>query len=186
MAKLSGTSHAEELNSLFLQLSARLRAQIVAETAQRYKQHVRVCDSLGLAPANALRFCTEIAEQIHRDIYDPHHKLTPANDAGCQRLLDEVFVRAQRLEQLEEWHAQYMLACEIFKMPAYSLALILDAVGHERTPLNLERESLQRQAERINEIVANYVRRAGRKENPRWFARRRKNKPSKVFNKYAD
>jgi hypothetical protein len=147
---------------------------------------VAACARLGFNPESIIRFCEEIADEIKRGTYQEPARLEPIHDDGCRKLLIEIFVTAERLDKLRAWHSQYALACEIAKLPAYALDLILDAVHHTPSFPDLRSQPLLTQAEQINAIVNDYVKRAGRKENPRWYARRAKSKRSKVFNKYVD
>jgi hypothetical protein len=90
------------------------------------------------------------------------------------------------MTRLNEWHQRYVTACNSAGLRAYALQLILDAVNAATIPFSLSNESLSTQTERINALVADYVKAANRKENPQWFARSpQRKKPSKKFNKYA-
>ena len=145
------------------------------------------CARLGFNPEPIIRFSEEIADEIKRGTYEKPDRLAPIHDDGCRKLLVEIFVTAERLEKLRGWHSQYVLACEIGSHPAYALDLILDAVHHTPNFPDLRNQPLLTQAEQINAIVNDYVKRAGRKDNPRWYARKpAKSKRSKLFNKYAD
>jgi len=156
------------------------------EALKRYKLHTDACQKTGIQPDDFSKFVVEISEQMVAGIYEPQHRLTEVNNDGCQKLLQAIVIRAQQMVRLNEWHQRYITACKDAGVRAYALQLILDAVNAAATPLHLSNESLSTQTERINALVAEYVKVTGRKENPRWFARApQRVKPSKKFNKYA-
>jgi EAL domain-containing protein (putative c-di-GMP-specific phosphodiesterase class I) len=150
-------------------------------------RHLKSCQESGLEPGDTKRFVLEIAEQVRCGIYESPQPLTQLNDDGCKRLLDAVCVSAQRMSRLQQWHQEYVRACQDNQMRAYALRLILDAVSAAGATFSLFALSLSEQVNRINGLVAEYVQQTGRKDNPRWYASaaKRSRKPSKEFNKYA-
>lgn len=191
MVRSRSTAHilcAKIINNRFFPLSAQEKRLVGREIARRFRQHIAACARLGFNPEPIIRFCEELADEIKRGTYQAPQRLTAIHDDGCRKLLVEIFITAERVEKLRGWHAHYMLACEISTLPAYALDLILDAVHHTAKVPDLKEQPLHSQAEQINAIVGDYVKRAGRKENPRWYAKKTaaNRKPSKVFNKYGD
>lgn len=156
------------------------------EALRQFELHTEACKKSGIEPDNFSKFVLEVAELMCAGLYDARYQMTEVNNDGCRRLLQTVVVKAQRMTRLNGWHQQYVAACKNTGLRPYSLQLILDAVNATSTPLTLSKDSLSIQVERINAIVAEYVKAANRKENPKWFARTpQRLKPSKEFNKYA-
>ena len=156
------------------------------EALKLYGLHTEACKKAELEPDDFSKFVLEVAEQMRAGIYDSRYRMTEVNDDGCQRLLQAVVVKAERMSRLNNWHRQYVAACALVHQQAYALQLILAAVNATSTPFSLSNDSLSTQTERINALVAEYVKTAGRKENPKWFARpARRQKPSKQFENYV-
>lgn len=158
---------------------------ITREVIKLYRQHLKVCLTNDSEPDGLDKFVVEIAEQVQKGIYEPPQRLTEVNDIGCRRLLNEVCVTSIRMRRLQQWHEQYVRKCNDGGTRAYALQLILDAVNSADSTFSLFKNSLSEQIERINALVADYVKQTGRKDNPRWYARQSRCKPSKQFNKYA-
>lgn len=155
------------------------------EAIRQYKLHTEACEKSGIDPDDFNKFVLEVAEQMCAGIYD-QYRMTEVNDDGCQRLLQAVVVRAQRMTRLNQWHQRYVAACKGAGLRAFALQLILDAVNAASISFSLSNDSLSTQTERINDLVADYVKVANRKENPQWYAHKpQRTKPSKDFNKYA-
>lgn len=156
------------------------------EALRQFNLHTEACKKSGVEPDDFSKFVLEVAELMCAGLYDARYQMTEINNDGCRRLLDTIVVKAARMTRLSEWHQRYVAACKSTGLKAYALQLILDAVNATSTPFTLSKDSLSLQTERINAIVADYIKATNRKENPKWFARApRHSKPSKTFNKYA-
>lgn len=156
------------------------------ETQRLFNEHVCACRKNGLTPETWERFAVEVAEQVKLGILERSEPLTEHNDDGCRRLLAQLQI-AQQTHRLTVWHKKYIAHCWQNGLTAYALSLILDTIAAQATPPSLSTDSLNTQAERINALVVQYVTTAGRKENPRWYAKPPRHcKPSKQFGKYAD
>ena len=156
------------------------------EALKLYQLHTEACKNTGIDPDEFSKFILEVAEQMRAGIYDSRYRMTEVNNDGCQRLLQAVVVKAERMAKLNGWHQQYVAACKAANLKAYALHLILDAVNATSTPFSLSQDSLSTQTERINALVADYVLTAGRKENPKWFARSaRRKRPSRQYENYV-
>ncbi|HEX9005411.1 MAG TPA: hypothetical protein VGB07_36225 [Blastocatellia bacterium] len=175
------------LTNAKLVLDATQLNSIENETCTRYEMHVRACLNSGADPDPVDRFVIEIAEQVRKGIYEAPQRLTAKNDDGCRKLFNQVCVASWQKRRLDGWHKKYVQTCNEGGLTAFALSLILDAVNHAQLPLTLFKDSLSTQVERINALVTEYVKVAGRKENSRWYARvTTRRKPSRLFNKYAD
>lgn len=156
------------------------------EALKLYGLHTEACKNAGIDPDDFSKFILEVAEQMRAGIYDSRYRMTEVNNDGCHKLLQAVIVKAERMTRLNQWHRLYVAACNTAKLRPYSLQLILDAVNATSASFSLSKDSLSTQTERINALVAEYVKTAGRKENPKWFARTtRRKKPSKQFENYV-
>lgn len=164
-----------------------IQVRIVGNEALKlYRLHTKACENTGIEPDDFSKFILEVAEQIRAGIYDSRYQMTEVNNDGCQRLLQAVVVKAERMSRLNQWHRQYVAACQQTGLRAYALQLILDAVNATSTPFSLSNDSLSIQTERINALVADYVLAAGRKENPKWFAgTARRKRPSRQYENYV-
>lgn len=179
---LSSTRCKNALKDAQIVLSSSDSIILERETQRRYAEHLNACRALGIEPASFKWFCVHIAEQIQRGRYEQPRRLTPINDPGCKRLLLEITVVADQRQRLRRWHAGYVRACKELGLVAYTLHLILDAFHYAEVRLP---NSLPDQAQQINQIVADYVARTDRKENPQWYDRPLSPSSSKT-DKYAD
>lgn len=156
------------------------------EACKQYELHTTACEKAEIEPDDFKKFVIEVAEQMIAGIYDARYQMTEVNNDGCRRLLQVVIVKAQRMTRLNKWHQQYVAACKAAGLKPYALQLILDAINTTSASFSLQTDSFSLQIERIHALVADYVKAAGRKENPNWFARpAKRKKPSKQFENYA-
>ncbi len=156
------------------------------EALKQYELHKTACEKAEIEPDDFKKFVLEVAEQMVAGIYDARYQMTEVNNYGCHKLLQVVIVKAQRMTRLNEWHQQYVAACQAAGLKPYALQLILDAVSTTSASFSLRKDTLSIQIERIHALVADYVKTTGRKENPQWFARaKQRKKPSKQFENYA-
>lgn len=165
---LTRTRRVRALNNAEIDLSSSDSPILKAETRRRYAEHVAACQKFGVQPSSKEWFYRQLAEEFRRGTYTRPEKLQPEHEPNCQRLLFEVFTVTEQRRRLRAWHAQYVRACQEQGLRAYTLHLILDTFNDHDVrvpgPVSL-------QAARINQIVADYVVRAKRKENPQWYAR---------------
>ena len=155
------------------------------EALKLYRLHTEACKNTGIEPDDFRKFILEVDEQMRAGIYESRYRMTEINDEGRQRLLQAVVVKAERMSRLNIWHRQYVAACQQAGLRAYALQLILDAVNAVSIPFSLSGDPLSIQTNRINALVAEHVKAAGRKENPKWFVRAQRKPPSRQYENYV-